>query len=139
MTKRGQEMKNFLDEAVGFVEMFDRIMAEGFIDDLNVNVTGFEGKGITSIVIRGTGYLPADRRAIPLGITPFINPATIVEGIRKQLLHNRFRIDSRRCEIKTDDWAKWDRSGENVIGSRGLRIIFDFMVFLKPKQWEDKK
>lgn len=133
-----QTNKDFFEQARGFVASFNQVLEEGFFESFKVDMSGLENLGTTNISIQAQGLLPDQRKDWAPGVKLFIDPSKVIDSVREQLRSSKFSLEHRTCEVKTEDWLKYGiRNGEEtIVGRKGLRISFSFVVYLRPKFWK---
>ncbi len=138
-------MKNkadqFFDEAAGFLEAIQRIIAGGFFSEFNVSFNNYDGN--PNIFIKATGYIPggdeekaygAKRYPESPGVVPYVNIPEMLAAIRQQLKTNDATLENCHCEVKTGSWAQSDKSEEKTIGSHGLQYELSLSLSLKKRK-----
>lgn len=129
--------KDFFDQTKGFLASFNQVLEDGFFIDFLAEVRGFEGVGTTNIHIKAQGHLPNKKKWMEPGVIPFVDPVKVIETVRQQLRTSKCILEHRNCEVKTEDWNEYREVAgeEKLIGKKGLKVTFSFLVFLKPRAW----
>lgn len=126
--------QDFLNKAPEFLAAFDTILNQGFFETLECSGSSSEeGKNsgeFGSIAFKAVGYIPNDPKDHRKGITPFITPDLLLEKIRHFLTEEGCKLThDPQIDVKSENWTRWDRAGNNVIGSRGR--VFTLRIFVQ--------
>lgn len=116
-----------------FLAAFDNILENGFFEDIQFNMTGkmMEGK-IFSCSIMATGCVPNDSKYAkykPVSSSAIIDPRVVVDSCRA--LAEEKRVKSVFTKVETQDWPRWSRDEERIIGSKGQRTNLNLTITFK--------
>jgi hypothetical protein len=119
-----ENKKSIFEKLEGFFAAFDQITKVGFFSNLKVETQSIGDR--YWLMIRGTAYLPDDKKDLQIGVKPFVDPRQLMSVIKQQFKACKFA--THVAEVKYEQWSEWDKAGENVIGSLGSRVTFDLVL-----------
>lgn len=121
--------KDPFKDVPAFLAAFHQIQREGFFEDIRFNGMGFEGK-VGSCTIDAVGCVPKNKKYQKgAGCGALVSPDSIIEKCRG--MATRSTIKSVYAAVETNDWPLYDASGNNLIGSKGVRIKLSFSLTFK--------
>lgn len=132
---RQRTVQDFFDKAALFIAAFKQVKETGFFDNFSVTSSSNEGYFVF-VNIQATGLLPDSKQDLVRGIIPYIDPVVVVDQVRLQVSGLGYKMDSGSCETKLEDWPRFDRTGERIIGSRGKRVTLKMSFSIK---WKDRR
>lgn len=112
-------------QAPEFLAAFNNIATNGFFEQCTVNVLGFEGD-LTNCSINVIGYIPNNKRYQKNGVDALLDPETIITSCKA--VTGRHKVKNVSVTVKTGDWVRYDRAGENIVGSKGTRTEMNISV-----------
>ncbi len=109
-------------QAPEFLAAFDNIVANGFLQTLNleIDVVPKNDDAISHCKISATGYVPNDPKYMQEGCSSIIDARSLIDSCRKFMEARTFKIgDIAKTKIETENWPIFDDKGEDEIGSQG--------------------
>jgi hypothetical protein len=119
----------------GFLATIEEIIARGFFESFNVDLTSMPG--FMSMRITATGKIPDDpEKDLQDGVQPFVSIHRVMRSLEDQVKKPEFRLTINECKIDTKEWLKLGRDGETVMGSLGseTRLTLSVSGIEKPQR-----
>jgi hypothetical protein len=124
------EVAEFFVRAESFMTAFRQVEREGFFEAFSVDIRNNEGYSI-SFHIQASGLLPDKKQDKLVGVTPYIDPAAVLQTIQAQLECGDYKLQFGNCKSEVKDWPKFDKAGERCIGRRGHAVELAMNGFIK--------
>ena len=123
-------MKDLFVKVPEFLAAFNRILKEGFFEDIDFHVHGLMMEGrIHACSIIARGCVPNNKKCAAKGCGAIVNPDQIIATCRE--LAKRHKIQSVQAQVKTDGWPLYDRSENQIVGTKGTRTELSLYILFK--------
>jgi hypothetical protein len=130
--------KEFFAQVDVFLETWNKVLKEGFFTATSAEVSGYINYPSIIITVKATGYIANEIEDKEESVVPYIDPASIMKTVRNKINLDESYLAAdfnfNNCEIGIKDWPRWDKTGNKIIGKRGLEFSFLLKVNTIKKQ-----
>lgn len=118
-------------QAPEFLAAFNNVASNGFFEEIKFDAGSRMCEGdIFLCSIQAWGCIPNHKKYLKEGCGALIDPQAVITSCKA--VNNRRKVKNVSVTVETKDWLLYDKEGEHVIGSKGLRtemrIIIQFVV-----------
>lgn len=118
--------KDAFEKAPEILAAFDNIRKNGHFGQLNFMIRTYDSGKVHSCNFEAIGYLPNDEKYQSSGCGVITNPRTVIANCRELAKQNE--VENFTGKVTTEDWPLWNKSGNDVVGSRGQKVTLSFYI-----------
>lgn len=114
-------------QAPEFLAAFNNIATNGFFEEISFSSGSKMSEGdIYGCFVNATGCVPNNEKYRKEGTGALINPETIITSCKT--ITDRHKVKNVSVTVKTSDWPLYDKAGEKMVGSKGMRTEMSIYI-----------